>query len=80
MALDFPMFELFNSCGFALVALTFIIGNPIIRASAYGPIGDFRAEKFDTRSCYTGVSLIYQIRSVLGGHCPADGYTAGRPG
>src|SRR5699024_9131792 len=32
----------------------------------YGPIGAFLAEKFDTQDRYTGVSLTFQIGSVLG--------------
>ena len=49
VALVFPMFALFNSGSFWLIALGFMVGNPIIQASMYGPIGAFLAEKFDTR-------------------------------
>ncbi|WP_420751327.1 MFS transporter [Rhodococcus sp. O3] len=64
--LVFPMFMLFNSDSYWLVALGFVVGNPIIQASMYGPIGAFLAEKFDTRDRYTGVSLTFQLGSVLG--------------
>lgn len=66
VALVFPMFALFNSGVLWMVALGFMVGNPIIQASMYGPIGAFLAEKFDTESRYTGVSLTFQVGSVLG--------------
>ncbi len=66
VALVFPMFALLNSNSFWLVALAFLVGNPIIQASMYGPIGAFLAEKFDTQDRYTGVSLTFQAGSVLG--------------
>ena len=66
VALVFPMFAMFNSGSYWLVAVGFLIGNPIIQASMYGPIGAFLAEKFDTSDRYTGVSLTFQVGSVLG--------------
>lgn len=66
IVLVFPMFWLFNSGVPAYIALGFIVGNPIIQASVYGPVGAFLAEKFDTPVRYTGVSFTYQIGSVLG--------------
>ncbi|MGH3653578.1 MFS transporter [Glutamicibacter sp.] len=66
IALVFPMFALFNSGSFWLIALAFMVGNPIIQASMYGPIGAFLAEKFDTRDRYTGVSLTFQLGSLVG--------------
>lgn len=64
--LVFPMFAMFNSGSFWLIALAFMVGNPIIQASMYGPIGAFLAEKFDTQDRYTGVSLTFQLGSVVG--------------
>lgn len=32
----------------------------------YGPIGAFLAEKFETQDRYTGVSLTFQLGSLLG--------------
>lgn len=64
--LVFPMFTAFGSSSLWLIALGFIIGNPIIQASIYGPVGAFLAEKFDTQDRYTGVSFTYQMGSVLG--------------
>ena len=66
IALVFPMFMMFNSGSAVLIGLAFIVGNPIIQASMYGPIGAFLAEKFETADRYTGVSLTFQIGSVLG--------------
>lgn len=66
ITLVFPMFALLNSGTFWGVALAFLVGNPIIQASMYGPIGAFLAEKFDTQDRYTGVSLTFQLGSVLG--------------
>lgn len=64
--LVFPMFAMFNSGSFWLIALAFMVGNPIIQASMYGPIGAFLAEKFETQDRYTGVSLTFQLGSVVG--------------
>lgn len=66
VSLVFPMFALLNSSSYWLVALAFLVGNPIIQASMYGPIGAFLAEKFATQDRYTGVSLTFQLGSVLG--------------
>lgn len=66
VALVFPMFAMFNSGSPWLIALAFMVGNPIIQASMYGPIGAFLAEKFETQDRYTGVSLTFQLGSVLG--------------
>lgn len=66
IALVFPMFALFNSGSFWLIALAFMVGNPIIQASMYGPIGAFLAEKFETQDRYTGVSLTFQLGSLVG--------------
>lgn len=62
----FPMFALFNSGNTVQIGLGFILGNVIIQASMYGPIGAFLAEKFETQDRYTGVSLTFQMGSVLG--------------
>ncbi len=68
IVLVFPMFALFNSGGnFWLVALGFIVGNPLMQASMYGPVGGaYLSELFDTGSRYSGVSATYQLGSVLG--------------
>ncbi|QGF22678.1 MFS transporter [Raineyella fluvialis] len=61
------MFALFNTNQPVLIALAFIVGNPILQASMYGPIGAFLGEKFDANARYTGVSLTYQFGSLIGG-------------
>jgi len=66
IALIFPMFAAFNSGNAFLIALGFIIGNPIIQASMYGPVGAFLADKYAPQDRYTGVSVSYQLGSVLG--------------
>src|SRR5699024_8353473 len=60
------MFALFNSGEFWLIALAFMVGNPIIQASMYGPIGAILDERFDNQDRYTGVSLTFQLGSVIG--------------
>lgn len=60
------MFALFNSDSPTLVGLAFIVGNPILQASMYGPVGAFLGEKFDANARYTGVSLTYQFGSLIG--------------
>lgn len=66
IGLVFPMFMLFNSGNFWLIALGFILGNPIIQASIYGPVGAFLADKYAPQDRYTGVSISYQVGSILG--------------
>lgn len=66
IALIFPMFMMFNSGSFWLIALGFIVGNPIIQASIYGPVGAFLADKYAPEDRYTGVSISYQVGSILG--------------
>ena len=60
------MFAAFNSGNTFLIALGFILGNPIIQASMYGPVGAFLADKYAPQDRYTGVSVSYQLGSVLG--------------
>lgn len=60
------MFALFNSGDPVLIAVAFLVGNPVLQASMYGPIGAYLAELFDTTSRYTGVSITFQVSSVLG--------------
>lgn len=61
-----PMFTLFNSGDPRLIGLAFLLGNPLIQAAMYGPIGAFLSELFDTGSRYSGVSATYQLGSLLG--------------
>ncbi|WP_445400646.1 MFS transporter [Zobellella sp. An-6] len=61
-----PMFALISHGSPWLLLLGFIIGNPLIQAVMYGPMGAFISEKFTTRTRYTGLSLTYQLTTVLG--------------
>lgn len=61
-----PMFALFNSGVPMLVGLAFMVGNPLIQASMYGPVGAYLSELFDTPSRYSGVSATYQLGSLIG--------------
>ena len=65
IALIFPMFAAFNSGNTFLIALGFILGNPIIQASMYGPVGC--SWLINTpHKIVTPVSVSYQLGSVLG--------------
>ncbi|MFD7409483.1 MFS transporter [Streptomyces sp. NPDC059866] len=65
-AAAFPLFALVNSGSAALLFVAYIIGNPILQASMYGPMAAFVSEMFGTRARYTGASLGYQLSSTLG--------------
>lgn len=60
------MFAMFASDSRLLVGLAFLVGNPLIQASMYGPMGAYLGELFDTPSRYSGVSATYQLGSLLG--------------
>lgn len=61
-----PMFLLFDSSSPSLIALAFLVGNPLIQASMYGPVGAYLSELFEPTARYSGVSLTYQLGSLLG--------------
>lgn len=61
-----PMFAMFNIGDPLWIGLAFMLGNPIIQASMYGPIGAFLSEKFATNARYTGTSLSFQLSSIIG--------------
>lgn len=61
-----PMFAMFNTGDPLWIGLAFMLGNPIIQASMYGPIGAFLSEKFATNARYTGTSLAFQLSSIIG--------------
>ncbi|WP_420036877.1 MFS transporter [Streptomyces sp. cg28] len=65
-AAAFPLFALVNSGSVTLLFAAYIIGNPILQASMYGPMAAFVSEMFGTRARYTGASLGYQLASTLG--------------
>ncbi|MFF3503207.1 MFS transporter [Streptomyces sp. NPDC003247] len=62
----FPLFWLVNSGSATLLTLAYLLGNPILQASMYGPMAAFISEMFGTRARYTGASLGYQLATTLG--------------
>lgn len=75
-----PMFALFNSGDPLLAGLAFLVGNPLIQAAMFGPVGAYLSELFDTGSRYSGVSGTYQMASVLGsGLAPIVGTALSSP-
>ncbi|MFD7058999.1 MFS transporter [Streptomyces sp. NPDC059906] len=62
----FPLFWLVNSGSATLLTLAYVLGNPILQASMYGPMAAFISEMFGTRARYTGASLGYQLATTLG--------------
>ncbi|WP_286135470.1 MFS transporter [Arthrobacter sp. UCD-GKA] len=60
------IFRLIDSGNVLLLLAAIVIGNPIANGMMYGPLGAFFSEKFDTGSRYTGVSLSYQLSTLLG--------------
>lgn len=61
-----PMFALIDDGSTGLMLLGFIIGNPLIQALMYGPMGAWIGEMFSTKTRYTGLSLSYQLATTLG--------------
>lgn len=61
-----PMFALISDGNIWLMLLGFIIGNPLVQALMYGPMGAFISEMFATEVRYTGTSLAYQVSTTLG--------------
>lgn len=60
-------FPLLDTGNFVLIVFTVVLGMNIGHDAMYGPQAAFFAELFDTRVRFSGVSLGYQIGSVLGG-------------
>ncbi|MET4538411.1 MFS family permease [Arthrobacter bambusae] len=74
--LVWPMMALFNTGQPLLIFAAFMLGNPILQASMYGPVAAFISEKFDTAARYTGASLTFQTSSIIGaGIAPIIGAT-----
>ncbi len=64
--LAWPLFQLLSSGNWWLLLAGFILGNPILQASMYGPLAAFVTEMFGTRARYTGASLGYQLSTTVG--------------
>lgn len=60
-------FPLLDTGSFVLIVLTVVLGMNIGHDAMYGPQAAFFSELFDTRVRFSGVSIGYQIGSVLGG-------------
>ncbi|MEE2060419.1 MFS transporter [Rhodococcus artemisiae] len=65
-----PLILLLSSGNTVLVLLGFLIGNPLIQGSLYGPLAAYIAERFSTESRYTGAGVSYQISTVLASFTP----------
>jgi MFS family permease len=66
-AFAFPYFMLMNSGSNALFVLAVIISLAVCHAWVYGPQAALIAERFGTRSRYSGASLGYQLASPFAG-------------
>ena len=63
----FPYFSLLNSKNTGLVVLAIIISVALCHAWVYGPQAALIAERFGTRSRYSGASLGYQLAAPFAG-------------
>lgn len=66
-AFGFPYFLLMNSGSAALFVLAVILSFAVFHAWVYGPQAALIAERFGTRSRYSGASLGYQLASPFAG-------------
>lgn len=62
----FAMFGLLNAGGTLSVILA-LVGGLVLHGAMYGPQAAFIAEMFPTRVRYSGVSLAYQVTSIVAG-------------
>ncbi len=66
-AFAFPYFWLLNSKSTALVVLAIILSFAVFHSWVYGPQAALIAERFGTRSRYSGASLGYQLAAPFAG-------------
>ncbi|MFS2294331.1 MAG: MHS family MFS transporter [Actinomadura sp.] len=72
--LIYPALLMISSGSTWLLLAGFLLGNPILQASMYGPLAAYVTEMFGTGSRYAGASLGYQLASTLGaGFAPIIG-------
>ena len=64
--LIWPLFLLIGVGTWWSLLLAFVIGNPIIQAVMYGPLGAWIGEKFAADVRYTGVAVTYQLATTFG--------------
>ena len=67
LILAYPYFLLIQTGSVILVLLASVLGLSIAHASMYGPMSASFAELFSTRVRYSGVSIGYQLASIIGG-------------
>jgi MHS family shikimate/dehydroshikimate transporter-like MFS transporter len=67
LILTYPYFLMIGSGSTVLVILASVLGLSIAHASMYGPMSAYFAELFGTRVRYSGVSIGYQLASIIGG-------------
>lgn len=66
IVLIWPLFALVGIGTWWSLLLAFIIGNPIVQATMYGPLGAWIGEKFAADVRYTGVAVTYQLATTIG--------------
>jgi MHS family shikimate/dehydroshikimate transporter-like MFS transporter len=67
MILAYPYFLMIQTGSTILVLLASVLGLSIAHATMYGPMSAYFAELFSTRVRYSGVSIGYQLASIIGG-------------
>jgi MHS family shikimate/dehydroshikimate transporter-like MFS transporter len=67
LIIAYPYFLMIGSGSTVLVVLASVIALSIAHASVYGPMSAYFAELFGTQVRYSGVSLGYQLASIIGG-------------
>jgi MFS family permease len=65
--LAYPYFLMIQTGSTVLVVLASVLGLSIAHATMYGPMSAYFAELFGTRVRYSGVSIGYQLASIIGG-------------
>jgi len=67
LILAYPYFLLIQTGSVVLVILASVLALSIAHATMYGPMSAYFAELFGTRVRYSGVSIGYQLASIIGG-------------
>ena len=67
LIIAYPYFLMIETGSTILVVLASVIALSIAHASVYGPMSAYFAELFSTRVRYSGVSIGYQLASIIGG-------------
>jgi metabolite-proton symporter len=67
LILAYPYFLMIQTGSTMLVVLASVLALSIAHATMYGPMSAYFAELFGTRVRYSGVSIGYQLASIIGG-------------